>query len=276
MRKLCFLLLATLVFGCEREDDSSPVREERIKNISLYRGNEVLENFAFAYDQLGRLAQVNNETFEYATNGRVTKSIVRINSDEIKFQYEWDNNGKISGILVSEEDVAKGHMVVPREYKYNIDPEEIHCVYYQSGSRLKNEVYTYYSDDKNKSNYPLIIVKDNRNHPVPYGTYDKSIEHTFSSIKNPIYPIFKKLGFMPIRLMDIDVVPSEYMYESSTMSPFFPGFVNTKSIEFATENTYKIIFNSIKNNNNYPTESICKVIKEDKVIDEFKYVFTYE
>lgn len=263
-----FLICAFCFLACKK-NESNPI--PKLKKVDVIWNKSIKtvpnESYEFSYDVDGRLISINNEQFVYGKNGKVEKSIFidKNNDEQLIYNYKWDNLGRLTGILVTQEDVERFDYLFPREYKYmgnSVVPSEIFSSVYKNDVRK----FLYTTTVKDQVDDFYLLYEKGSNEEGAKDGQDVHVFNHFDHNLNAFYPLYSSLKFMPVSLRNFGVFQFKYHVRKSREAV-------ADYIKLGTEvsRDYESIFNSYK----YPTKTIIKnYIGADMVLEgEINYYY---
>lgn len=267
---LLLLLFAITLTSCEKDDIGTLYDDGLIKRIeNLSKSNQPTSKIIIKYDDLDRVYSINDTLFYYDEYDKVIYARYNEHLDKdgykshkfIKKSYTWDSQKRLVSINVDSN------------YQLLTDPQGMLIV---SNGTPYTEAYFYYSDNQTipdsigynegrdkdfliskrlyHSNGDINKIEDIQtigtvNSDVGSSVIIKSIFLDYSDQDNYLYPLYKKLGFLP---KSLGYVTSQKLLSTSEMvETIVLGNVNNGAQTKKT--TIKSTFSNNKGPNGYPT-----------------------
>ncbi|MDR2275130.1 MAG: hypothetical protein LBF27_29740 [Sphingobacterium sp.] len=227
------LLCGAFNYSCQKdgpEKDNS--RLALFKKATQFNSNISETSFEFQYDTQGRLTKVNDQVYYYGQNGKVDYSRIEARNQNngiirekiIRLSYHWDQQNRLKNIIMDslyhksysvsenilyEESLAKD--VLLSSYFYTPGASAPTKIVYRKldGSNGKigleeEAMYTLEADNITKSKrYEYLMT------PLPslLGDYKFGLTlfsfFQYSNTINPLYPIYKQMGFNPVDINQV-------------------------------------------------------------------------
>jgi hypothetical protein len=215
MKRLSFLLLLVLFLSCEKDEMDESAKNGFVKIIessetSFFNNDRLV----FVYDKSGRLISLNDTLYFYGDGDRVVGSRYYNEKNSngyrqevvIKKSYKWDAQNRIYEIQV---DSNYQKLTSPEGGIMESNPKpfiEAHF-YYTGTNALPDSIaeiadsspfvfQRFYHQDDNISR-----VESMANVYIKLGVSlryaSQTVDYQYNNTKNHLYPLFKKLGFLP-------------------------------------------------------------------------------
>lgn len=245
------MLCGALNYSCKKDGpEKDNTRLVLFKKATQFNSDISQTSYEFQYDAQGRVTKVNDQQFHYGANGRVDYSRIALQGTMggierkkiVRLSYHWDEQNRLKNIVVDslyhksysvsgnilyEESLVKD--VLLSSYFYTPGaPAPTKIVYRKlDGSNGKigleeEAMYTFDADNITKSKRYEYSVS-----PMPSlpGEYKFGLTlfsfFQYSNTINPLYPIYKQMGFNPV---DINQVISKNLEDT-----FFSTLVQGKT-----------------------------------------------
>ncbi|MDF2518855.1 MAG: hypothetical protein K0R59_4151 [Sphingobacterium sp.] len=249
------LVLLCIAFNYSCKKDGSEKDNTRLiefKNTTLSASNGAETSYLLEYDAQGRVTKVNEQQFHYGANGRVDYSRIALQGKTggieqvkiVRLSYHWDEQNRLKSVFVDSlynksatikdginrvgaESLIKDKLLTSYSYTSNMSvPSKIvyrklEKFYEQIGD--EQELILAYNGDNIQNLKSFLYFSPFFNNPG-----DPKLEFTlfsffqYSTTINPLYPIYKQMGFNPI---DINQVVSRNL-ENAFFSALIPGRTN--------------------------------------------------
>lgn len=255
MKYIVGLLLLSCAFNYSCKKDGSEKDNTRLvlfRSATQFNSNTSQSSYEFQYDVQGRVTKVNEQQFHYGTNGRVDYSRIALQDKTggierekiVRLSYHWDEQNRLKSVFVDSlynknspikdgistggaESLIKDKLLTSYSYTSNM-PVPSKVVYrklekfYEQIGDEQELTFAYNGDNIQKLKSFLYFS------PLLNIPGDSKLEFTlfsffqYSTTINPLYPIYKQMGFNPI---DINQVVSKNL-ENSFFSTLVQGKAN--------------------------------------------------
>jgi hypothetical protein len=247
---LALLLCGAFNYSCQKDGpEKDNTRLVLFKSASQFNSDISQKSYAFHYNAQGRVTKVNDQQFHYGANGRVDYSRIALQGTTggierkkiVRLSYHWDEQNRLKSVFVDSlynksapikdgistvgaESLIKDKLLTSYSYTSNMSvPSKIvyrklEKFYEQIGDE-QELTFVYNGDNIQKLKNFLYFS------PLVNIPGDTKLEFTlfsffqYSNTINPLYPIYKQMGFNPV---DINQVISKKM-ENAFFSTLVQG-----------------------------------------------------
>lgn len=228
------LLCGALNYSCKKDGpEKDNTRLVLFKKATQFNSDISQTSYEFHYDAQGRVTKVNDQQFHYGANGRVDYSRIALQSTTggierkkiVRLSYHWDEQNRLKSVFVDSlynknpmlaDGVSTGGseslikdklltsysytsgMSVPTKIVYRKlekfyeqigDEQELTFVY--NGDNIqKLKSFLYFS--------PLVTIPGDTKLELTLFSFFQ-----YSNTINPLYPIYKQMGFNPVDINQV-------------------------------------------------------------------------
>ena len=266
------LLCGAFNYSCQKDGpEKDNTRLVLFKSASQFNSNTSETSYEFQYDAQGRVVKVNQQQFHYGANGRVDYSRIALQDRTggiarekiVRLSYHWDEQNRLKSVFVDSlynksstftdgistggsESLIKDKLLT--SYSYTSGMSVPTKIVYRKLERFYEQIgdeqeltFVYKGDNIQKLKNFLYFS------PLFNIPGDTKLELTlfsffqYSNTINPLYSIYKQMGFNPV---DINQVISKNL-ENAFFSTLVQGRTNQEmQPDWAKKTAVKITLNA--------------------------------